>query len=194
MASLTLCIFSASSSGISMLNSSSNRITNSTVSSESAPRSSMNLAFGVTSDSSTPSSSTMICLTLSSIDSAMSSSEKIWVFGADVKCLKSEIEDQDAVSDNSSHIHSAINVNHLTGDIACLIRGQKCNRVGDIHVGSGPLEWNLFEHRVARRYVQGRSHRRLDESGRDGVDRDVARSVFARHSLGESNDPRFRRN
>src|SRR5262249_17346625 len=123
--SRTLCIFSASSSGISMLNSSSNRITNSTVSSESAPRSSMNLAFGVTSDSSTPSSSTMICLTLSSIDSAMSSSRKNICLGQ--------------MPNAKSHVHSAINVDHLTSDIACLIRGQKCNRVGHIEIGSGTL-------------------------------------------------------
>src|SRR6185369_14537142 len=51
-----------------MSNSSSKRMTSSTVSSESAPRSSMKRAFGVTSGSSTPSSSTMICLTFSSTD------------------------------------------------------------------------------------------------------------------------------
>src|SRR6266404_2136340 len=65
-ASFTVRIFSASSSGISMSNASSNAITNSTVSSESAPRSSTNDAFDVTSPSSTPNCSTMICLTLSS--------------------------------------------------------------------------------------------------------------------------------
>src|SRR5207302_2148101 len=50
-----------------MPNSSSKRITSSTVSSESAPRSSINRALGVTSFSSTPSSSTIICFTLASI-------------------------------------------------------------------------------------------------------------------------------
>src|SRR5262245_37169130 len=64
-ASLTRVIFSASSSGISMPNSSSNAITSSTVSSESAPKSSTNDASGVTSSSSTPSCSTMMLLTLS---------------------------------------------------------------------------------------------------------------------------------
>src|SRR5438309_4506027 len=64
-ASLTRVIFSASSSGISMPNSSSKAITSSTVSSESAPRSSTNEASGVTSSSSTPSCSTMMLLTLS---------------------------------------------------------------------------------------------------------------------------------
>src|SRR6516225_10273996 len=66
MASFTVVIFSASSSGTSMPNASSNAITNSTWSSESAPRSSTNDAVGVTSASSTPSCSTIICFTRSS--------------------------------------------------------------------------------------------------------------------------------
>src|ERR1035437_2456875 len=65
-ASLTVLIFSASSSGISRSKASSNCITSSTTSSESAPRSSWKLAPGVTSASSTCSCSTMICLTFSS--------------------------------------------------------------------------------------------------------------------------------
>src|SRR5258708_2328693 len=66
MASFTVRIFSASSSGISMSKASSKAMTSSTVSSESAPRSSTKEALGVTSPSSTPSCSTMICFTLSS--------------------------------------------------------------------------------------------------------------------------------
>src|SRR5262249_29542147 len=66
MASFTVRIFSASSSGISMSKASSKAITSSTVSRESAPRSSTKEALGVTSPSSTPSCSTMICFTLSS--------------------------------------------------------------------------------------------------------------------------------
>ena len=65
-ASLTVLIFSASSSGISRSKASSNCITSSTTSSESAPRSSWKLAPGVTSASSTCNCSTMICLTFSS--------------------------------------------------------------------------------------------------------------------------------
>ena len=54
-----------SSSGISIPNSSSNCMINSTVSSESAPKSSMNFASTVTLDSSTPNLSITISLTLS---------------------------------------------------------------------------------------------------------------------------------
>src|ERR1700736_788356 len=63
----TVCSFSASSSGTSTENSSSKAITNSTISSESAPKSSMNDAVGVTCSGLTPSCSTMMSLTFSSI-------------------------------------------------------------------------------------------------------------------------------
>src|SRR4051812_42278615 len=70
-ASFTVLIFSACSSGISISKASSKAITSSTVSSESAPRSSTNEALEVTSPSSTPNCSTMICFTLSSVAVAM---------------------------------------------------------------------------------------------------------------------------
>src|SRR5258707_8989656 len=75
MASFTVRIFSASSSGISMSNASSNAIPSSTVSSESAPRSSTKEALGVTSPSSTPSCSTTICFTFSSTEAMCLSPE-----------------------------------------------------------------------------------------------------------------------
>src|SRR4029450_5101996 len=74
MASPPVTIFSASSSGIWMSKCSSRAMTSSTVSRESAPRSSMNFAFGLTSSSSTPNCSTMISFTFSSTDFAMNPS------------------------------------------------------------------------------------------------------------------------
>src|SRR3984957_12250185 len=67
IASFTVLIFSAASSGISTPNASSKAITSSTVSRLSAPRSSMKDASGVTFASSTPRCSTTIFLTLSEI-------------------------------------------------------------------------------------------------------------------------------
>src|SRR3990172_9032118 len=66
MASLTVVIFSASSSGISIPNSSSNAITSSTVSNESAPRSLTKCEAGLISGSSTPNCSAMILRTRAS--------------------------------------------------------------------------------------------------------------------------------
>src|SRR5919106_4923959 len=76
-ASRTRVIFSASSSGISMPNSSSKAITSSTVSSESAPRSSTNDASSDTFSGSTPSSLMMISLTFDSVLSAIFSSRLV---------------------------------------------------------------------------------------------------------------------
>src|SRR5690606_2067766 len=67
MACWTVVIFSASSSGISVSNSSSRAITSSTVSKESAPRSSTKDASFVTSSSFTPNCSATMLLTCSSI-------------------------------------------------------------------------------------------------------------------------------
>src|SRR6478735_7406881 len=67
LASPTVLIFSAASSGISTPNSSSKAITSSTMSRLSAPRSSMKLASGVTLSSSTPRCSTTIFLTRSAV-------------------------------------------------------------------------------------------------------------------------------
>src|SRR6185437_6166421 len=78
MASWTVRIFSASSSGISISKASSNAITSSTVSSESAPRSSTKEALGVTSPSSTPSCSTMICFTFSSTAAMLLLAQMDW--------------------------------------------------------------------------------------------------------------------
>src|SRR5712692_1015383 len=65
MASPTVKMVSAASSGISQPNSSSNAMTSSTVSRLSAPRSSMKLAFSVTLSASTPKCSTTIFFTRS---------------------------------------------------------------------------------------------------------------------------------
>src|SRR6185437_283096 len=78
MASFTVRIFSASSSGISMSKASSKAMTSSTVSSESAPRSSTKEALGVTSPSSTPSCSTMICFTFSSTAAMLLLAQMDW--------------------------------------------------------------------------------------------------------------------
>src|SRR2546425_39228 len=97
IASPTVTIFSASSSGIWMSKCSSSAITSSTVSRESAPRSSMNFAVGVTSSSSTPSCSTMISFTFSSTGFAMNRSPP----------PKGEL-----------HIETAVDVEHLARDVA----------------------------------------------------------------------------
>src|ERR1700674_6103425 len=77
-ASDTVRIFSPSPAGISIVKASSKAITSSTVSSESAPRSSTNEALGVTSPSSTPNCSTIICFTFSSTAAMFLLVSKFW--------------------------------------------------------------------------------------------------------------------
>src|SRR5580698_9611302 len=105
-ASPTVLIFSASSSGMSILNSVSNAITNSTWSRESAPRSSVIDASGVTSDSSTPSCSTMIFFTLSKVVASVAMS------------LPKRFR-------RRSHQESAVDDDRLTSNIACGVRAQE---------------------------------------------------------------------
>src|SRR5205807_4004405 len=114
-ASPTVLIFSASSSGMSMLNSVSNAMTSSTWSSESAPRSSVIDASGVTSDSSTPSCSTMIFLTLSNVD--------IYLL----------------------HYDSAVDHERLARYVGGGIRAKKAHYSADIFRFSGAPERRLFE-------------------------------------------------
>src|SRR5215510_10476113 len=157
MASLTRVIFSASSSGISIPNSSSNAMTSSTVSSESAPRSSTNDASAVTSSSSTPSCSTMMLFTLS--ETAIQSSDSVAI---------------------ELHVHAAVDGEHLTCNIRCLIRREKahggCNVLRRPQAlqrnQRGPFGLRLF--RYCLRHVcvhQPRCH---------DVDRDVSRRDLAR--------------
>src|SRR6185436_14066247 len=79
MASLTVVIFSAASSGISTPNSSSKAMTSSTMSRLSAPRSSMKLASSVTLSGSTPRCSTTIFLTRSEVSLIVHLSLEVFV-------------------------------------------------------------------------------------------------------------------
>src|SRR5690606_40505578 len=113
MASATVWSCSASSSGISRPNSSSNAMTSSTVSRESAPRSSTNDASGVTFSGSTPSSLMMISLTFASMLS-------------DMMCLAVGV----------LHDHAAIDHDHLAGNVT---RARACKKPYDPgHVLCGP--------------------------------------------------------
>src|SRR5437763_13322109 len=95
--------------------SSSSAITSSTMSSESAPRSSMKEACGVTSSSLTPSCSQMIsftfCSTLDPINSSLTFSRP---------------------TRRASHVEAAVHVQHLPGDVACVRPCEERDRLGDL--------------------------------------------------------------
>src|SRR3990172_8607757 len=143
MASPTVTIFSASSSGISRSNSSSNAITSPTVSRDSAPRSSMNLAVGVPSSSSTPSCSQMISLTRSSTGFAMNQSPPTMVGMSNPWTL---------------HIKTAVDVKHLAGHVGGACPGQKAYQLADLPATPDPAEGDLGEKSPPRLGGNGGCH------------------------------------
>src|SRR5512139_163604 len=171
MTSLTVLIFSASSSGISIPNSSSIFITSSTMSRESAPRSSMNDASLVTSFTSRSSCSATISRTLLSID----------------------IPDPPFLFSIRSHVHPAVDSDHLPRDVRGGVGGEKECQFGDFPRLREPAERDLGEESLLDRLGQPRRHCRTDEPGRDRVDRDVPRRELAGGRLREPDDPRLRR-
>src|ERR1019366_5719964 len=142
----TLWSFSACSSGISLPNSSSSAMTNSTVSSESAPRSAMNLASGVAWSAFTPNCSTMMSLTLCSIVfSAMICSSSI-IFSVSMP----RFERRQARNRKKLHGHPAIYRQHLAGDVARRRAGQEQNGVGHVVRLAQVAQRNLLQQPLAR--------------------------------------------
>src|SRR5512139_3496128 len=132
--------------------SSSSAITSSTMSSESAPRSSMKDASGVTSLSLTPSCSQMISRTFCSTAEAITTS---YPYSLDVQ--------------------AAVDADHLAGDVPRLAAGQKANQLRHFLHRAQPTHRNELE--ILRSPVLGQvgGHLGLDQPRRHGVDRDLAR-------------------
>src|SRR5919106_3089317 len=149
----TVVIFSASSSGISVLNSSSSAITSSTVSSETAPRSSTKDDSFLISASFTPSCSAMIFLTLCSTFSIAAPSLKRG------RILR--------------HVHAAVDVQDRTCHVAGGGRGEIGDRGGDILRRAEASERDVLEERLSLFFRQRARHVGVDETGRDAVHRDV---------------------
>src|SRR5882672_11285113 len=140
MASWTVVIFSASSSGISVSNSSSRAMTSSTVSSESAPRSSTNEDSVLISASFTPSCSAMIFFTRTSIFSILRSFP---LFGA-----KHSLDAETRILPDSGQVHPAVDVQNRARDIGGGGRREVGDRGGDVLGPSKPAERNLRQQRV----------------------------------------------
>src|SRR5689334_3682880 len=174
MASPTVTIFSASSSGIWMSKCSSRAMTSSTVSRESAPRSSMNFAVGVTSSSSTPSCSMMISFTFSSTDFAMNP----------LRMGKSEAW---------LHVEAAVDVEDLPRHVRGPVSGQESYHFRYLASRSDALERHLRQQRLARVCRQRRRHVGLDQSRRDGVDEDPPVRQLPRRRFRQSDQARLRR-
>src|SRR5579862_4393261 len=201
MASFTVAIFSASSSGTSIPKASSNAITNSTWSSESAPRSSTKDAVGVTSASSTPNCSTIICFTRSSTlaipipprpavalpFSYCFPTQNLFEFrpllSACLGNLPSLVKRPGKVNFIARKLlggrylrqmQTAIHAKHLTGDVRGLIAGQKHNRRGDVTARTHAPQRNprlQFLFHFVWKHI---GHGRFNETRSNGIYGDVA--------------------
>src|SRR5215813_196515 len=190
MASPTVLMFSASSSGISTSNSSSIAITSSTISRLSAPRSSMNEDSGLISSSPTPSWSAMIDFTLASM------------FVVDI-CILQKRPGPDSngpsptagavyptrpVNPTSSlHVHPTIDLQDLASDVRRGIAGEKCYGVRHFQRAPQSPEWNCLQHPGSDLRGELGGHVGLNQTWRDCIHPDVSGSQFPGHRLGQSN-------
>src|SRR5882672_1646398 len=188
MACWTVVIFSASSSGISVSNSSSRAITSSTVSSESAPRSSTKEDSFLISASFTPSCSATIFLTRCSTFSMAGS----FPF---VRCYRNSKVRIVAESHwhFSSHIHAAVDVERRARNVGGARRGEEGHDRRDVFRTPEPAQRNLLEQRRPLLFRERPGHVGVDKSRRDAVDRDASAADLARQRAGHSGDAGLRR-
>src|SRR5687768_2068847 len=164
----TVVIFSASSSGISVSNSSSRAITSSTVSSESAPRSSTNDDSFLISPSLTPNCSAMILRTLCSTFSIIAPSEGVRIL---------------------RHVHAAVDVQDRSRHVTGGRRGQVGYRRGHVLRRAQPPERDVLEQRLFLLLGKRARHVRIDKARGHAVDRDVAAAELGGERLGHADHP-----
>src|SRR6266498_2043213 len=151
-------MFSASSSGISTSNSSSIAMTSSTMSRESAPRSSMKDEVALISSSPTPSWSAMMFFTFCSIVADMVPPPWFLVVP----------RSRAARTAARLHVHPAVDPQDLAGHVRCLIAREKSHRVRDVLRRAEPAERDHLHHLRLRRLREPGGHVRLDVARRHG--------------------------
>src|SRR3954468_19007248 len=162
MACWTVVIFSASSSGISVSNSSSRAITSSTVSSESAPRSSTKEDSFLISASFTPSCSATIFLTRCSTFSMYGLLPSCGLVPATLELKPPIVTESPGRRRPLQHVHSAVDVQRRAGAVAALRRGEEHHGRGDVFRFTQTAERDLREQRLALRLRQRARHVGVD--------------------------------
>src|SRR5664279_6586950 len=160
-----------------MPNASSKAMTSSTVSRESAPRSSTKEASGFTSSAWTPSCSTMMPLTFSSTEFAICNPPKI-LSSLSLLLVVCRDRHSEGCRDSNSSVRSLSDVKpaahvetgarHVGGRVGRQIE----HRPRDVVRGSQPSEHDLAHKGLLLVFVQEVRHGRLDVARRDGVDGD----------------------
>src|SRR6185437_10191984 len=164
MASPTVRSFSASSSGMSMLNSFSNSITSSTVSRLSAPRSSMKLASLVGFSRSTPSSLAMISLTFSSRSAMDVVLNWVWL-RCNLRVAKRY---------GKLHDHAAVHHEDVPRDVRRVLRRKERDEPRDVGRCAESAEGNLCRQLGTCIGCERFRHVGVDEPRCDGVGEHVA--------------------
>src|SRR5215217_2319987 len=137
-------------------------------------RSSMKLASSVTFSASTPRCSTTIFFTRSAV-SLMKVPFPLFVGACPSRLPRLRASGaRPRRSDPSEHRHAAVDVDRLSGDVGGLAAGEIDRGCADILAAAEPPGGNAAEKRLLLRIRQPIGHRRLDEAGRDAIDRDVA--------------------
>src|SRR3990172_6608373 len=121
---------------------------NSTVSKESAPKSSTKDASGVTSDSSTPSCSTMIFFTFSGTSTVRSPPHP--------PARRTHTPD-------ASHPQAPVDMDDMTRDVRRVIRGKENDQFRHLFRCAEPAHGNLGAHLLLKLRVQGVRHVRFNE-------------------------------
>src|ERR1044072_6610651 len=173
-------MLSASSSGISMPNSSSHAITSSTRSSESAPRSSVKLAAAVTSSASTPNCSTMMLLTFSATAIGLPP------IGASFsgRFLAQSCNCGRETGRSSLHVHAARDVEHVAGDVGGLVGGEVQHGCCHVVDGAQAVQRDHRLELLAALLGLHVGHGVDAVVRRHYVDRDAAAADLARQRLG----------
>ena len=90
-----------------------------------------------------------------------------------------------------AHVHAAIDVQGMAGDVAGFFGGEEGYGVGNVAVGSGAAEGHLGGHGGFLVGSEDGGHRGLNVARGDGVDGDVAAGEFAGEGLGEADEAGF---
>src|SRR3990172_4779489 len=158
--SWTVLMFSASSSGISTSNSSSIAMTSSTMSSESAPRSSMKLEVILISSSETPSCSAMMPLTFVSTFVAVMML---------LPCVGFRTAGHPRL-----HVHAAVDADDPSGHVRRLVARQPGHAIGDVLGSAETREWDRLGQLRLGGLRERLRHGRVDEPRGDRIHADVA--------------------
>jgi hypothetical protein len=76
------------------------------------------------------------------------------------------------------HVHAAVDVKNLAGNVASFVARKEDDRCGDFVVCAESAERDQRFHFFLQLGRERIGHRRFDEAGRDGIDGDAARSDF----------------